>query len=102
MIYVGCSTQVKYLGLTNEATGTTVNNATVVATLLDGDGDEIYSTTFTPSGSGGNYSATIPASVTQGLEPGGTYTLNVVSSVSGSQIDERNETIQVSYRGLYE
>ena len=99
MIYIGCSTQARFIGLT-DLTGALVNNASVVATLFDGDGNSIYSLTLVSTGSGGNYTGTIPASVTQELEAGGTYTLNVVSSVVGVQVDERNEQVQVTYRGL--
>ena len=102
MIYIGCATQVNLVGLTNQATGAVVNNAVVVATLFDGDGATVETVTLTASGTGGNYSGTIPASVTQGLSPGGTYTLQIVSSLSNVQIDERNEKIQVIWRGFDE
>ena len=77
-----------------------MNDAVVVATLFDSDSNQIYQTTLTASGSGGNYLGNIPASTTQTLVPGATYTMNVISTESGTQIDERNEQVQVTYRGL--
>jgi len=102
MIYIGCSEQVQMLGLTNQATGAVINNAVITATVFDADNNQIYQTTLLSTGSDGNYSGTIPATITQAMQAGGSYTVTVVSTVSGTQIDQRTQTIQVCYRGINE
>lgn len=84
ILYTTNDTVIEVKGLKNEVTGAFLNAATVTATLVDSDGDQVAGETWPKSleyvyGSDGIYRATLP--YTMGLTSGGRYTAQI--SVNG-------------------
>lgn len=77
-----------------------VNDAAVAYSLKGPGGVELDSGTYAyEAASNGNYSVTLPASVTLQEQDGQTYYLWVTISVSGTQVGERRLPRPAQYRG---
>ena len=87
ILYTSNDTVLEVRGLKNEVTGAFLNAATVTATLVDSDGDEVAGETWPKtldyvSSSDGVYRATLP--YTLSLASGGRYTAQIsVNAGSG-------------------
>lgn len=84
ILYTGNDTVLEVKGLKNEVDGTFLNAASVAATLVDAEGDEVAGETWPKalsyvSGSDGIYRATLP--YTLSLVAGGRYVAQV--SING-------------------
>lgn len=80
IVYTGNDTVLEVKGLKNEVTGAFLNSATVTATLVDDDGNQVAGETWPKtleyvSGSDGIYRATLP--YTMSLAAGGRYEANI-------------------------
>lgn len=80
ILYTGNDTVIEVRGLKNEVTGDFLNSASVTATLVDAEGDQVAGEVWPKTleyvaGSGGLYRATLP--YTMGLTAGGRYVAQV-------------------------
>lgn len=87
VIYTGNDTVIEVKGLKNEVTGAFLNSATVTATLVDAEGDQVAGETWPKTlayvaSSDGIYRATLP--YTMSLAAGGRYVAQIsVNAGSG-------------------
>lgn len=92
MIFVNSDTEIELQNLTNDYTGTAVNNATVTGVLSDSTGATVdrFMFAFVP-GSTGNYLGTIPQAIGATLIVGDTYTLDVEATDGVMNWGQRQE-----------
>ncbi len=85
MINIGCDTLVNLTGHQDTLTGNYINNATVTASVLDGDTTLFSASLSYVASSNGNYRGTFSAAQTGTLADGNTYVVQwVATSTSGT------------------
>jgi len=99
MIYLDSDTMFLWEGLQDAVTGDYVNDATLTGSLQDLNGTELQSFSFAYlDGTDGNYSGSITAAMTSGLECSGEY-LVAITATRGQQTVTKRERHKANYLG---
>jgi len=100
MIFLDSTTTIRVSNLKNRS-GDLIDNASIVATISDLDGNSLFTVDLSSLGSG-NYSGDITPANTVGLVAHAEYEIKIVASVDETIIDSRRELHTAQYRGFDE
>lgn len=93
MLAIGSTVLLTLTGHADSVTGNYINDAVVVAAVLDGS-TTLFSTTLAyVASSNGNYQGTFTAVQTATLTPGKSYTIEYTATSSGGVLKVRDEVV---------
>lgn len=98
MIYLDATTTITLSGL--QSGGNYINNATVVATLNDLDGNTLATVDLSSVDSTGDYSGSITPADTSAMTVQQAIVVEITASVGDAIVDFRRETHLAIYRGF--
>ena len=102
MIYLDSTTTVSLNGLQDVASGAYINNATVGVAVADLDGNTLITLSLASIDTSGDYAGNITPTMTQGLQAGESYTVEVTALLGSTVIDYRQEQHSAQWRGFYD